>query len=42
MRREERVRILVDGPNGYNRMASNCEDVTVKHSLEATTLHQQP
>jgi len=41
MRREGRVRILVDGPNRYNQMAANCEDVTVKHVLEAPTLHKQ-
>jgi hypothetical protein len=41
MRREERPRILVDGTSGYNPMAANCEDVTVKQPLAARILNMQ-
>ncbi len=40
MRREERPRILVDGTSGYNPVAANCEDVTVKHPLAGTILNK--
>jgi hypothetical protein len=41
MRREERPRILVDGTSGYNPMAANCEDVTVKQPLAAWILNMK-
>ena len=42
MRREERLRILVDGTSRYNPLAANCEDVTVKHRPAHTTLDKYP